>query len=371
MITIVRDVDDFFREVNHPDPADLEQFANDVNERVLRVRPMLIDPMACKRVFVEPYTLRNRMTRCAFRIRGLETFPLAFIRSTHPLIFSERIPSLTMFRESSACTAIFTRSGEMTITGGKSLLDTRNSILVFAWRIYSALNRFEAGLGETLTIERIRIMNLCGMNRVGGNIRIYEFIDHMRSLGFMIKYEDEVINIPKLYPLYEINPSIIVTLTVSGGVNILGCKKANELQWAAVIVANGLLRFIDRPQRTERDWILYRRKRLEELIVNYRRGKKKKSATIAFWTLLTKEKGVILPSLPSASEDSLPFVSPGSGVLPWLVETPAVTAAASTLLFWPEELSDVSLDAPCDTFPGTRDGPEPLSPRPTTGDALD
>lgn len=289
MDEIRKELDNFLNN-RYEDEEKRENFIRDVSREVISKRNLNVTNF--NKIFSEPYVVNNRMTQCKLTLPNNQNFPLDVICNSHPLIFQARVPSLTLFIEDSPCTALFSRTGSIIITGGKSLRQIINAIIIFCGRVIDCMNNISKGLGDSITISSITVRNNFSSNKlVLGSIRIPSLVDKLRSNGFLVIYEPDKLNVPKWYPLQGVNNSVVATVFANGGVNIMGWKYAYELQYAALICETMIHDQIVYKQEYNLESILeYNQKRKEAVFTQYLLSRDRKKKKIELWKQRKIEK---------------------------------------------------------------------------------
>lgn len=150
---------------------------------------------------------------------------------------------MLIFSETSACTALFSHSGIMIVTGGYNEEQVKSCLTYFIAIIIEKIQPVLPGI--TLDVTKIRLKNrMCSNKLVLKMIDVRSLVDFLRKHHQRTRLVDDSINIALYRPFPSVNQSVSISMFFSGGVNIMGFCPLYEAEKAHQILCSFLGRFI-------------------------------------------------------------------------------------------------------------------------------
>lgn len=187
-----------------------------------------------------PFSLINIMSQCAIvSVDGPTDYDLQYLCSVENEMFyvPELLPSLLIHMGDLAPTALFTRNGFLTMTGGASLQEIQCCMTYCCHKILFILNKVYPY--RTFKIDCFGIFNkVCTARLIGYKINLQMFVDKARELGYILQYDPDQINMVYLIPGPPFTKSTKASVAAKGGVVIMGFTKSYEARAFASLISD-------------------------------------------------------------------------------------------------------------------------------------
>lgn len=185
------------------------------------------------------YTI-NIMSQCSITAKdGPTDLDLRYLCSIKNEMFyvPEKLPSLLIHMGELAPTALFTRTGFLTMTGGASLEEIQFCMTYCCHKILFILNKVypykEFKLGGFSIHNKV-----CKTRLEGYKINLQVFVDEARRKGYVVKYDADQINMVYITPGPPFSLSISASIAAKGGVLIMGFTKTYEARAVANLLSS-------------------------------------------------------------------------------------------------------------------------------------
>jgi hypothetical protein len=189
-----------------------------------------------------PWKLSNSLFKCQIYCKNWDEdvfhFPLELMHKPDMLMYYDirNAPNLVVFISDISSAAIFTKTGFLSLAGGKMDSEIFRSITICCCKIFYLLSHFypdlEFGIRDFKSCNKVATTTL-----LLHKICIPRLIDDIRSYGFMAQQNQDEINFLYLKKFIPFRPSITFCISATGGINIIGFTHNFEVKWASLILS--------------------------------------------------------------------------------------------------------------------------------------
>jgi hypothetical protein len=189
-----------------------------------------------------PWKLSNSLFKCQIYCKNWDEdvfhFPLELMHKPDMLMYYDiqNAPNLVVFISDVSSAAIFTKTGFLSLAGGKMDSGIFRSLTICCCKIFYVLSHFypdlEFGIRDFVSCNKVATTTL-----LLHKICIPRLIDDIRSYGFMAQQNQDDINFLYLKQFIPFRPSITFCISATGGINIIGFTHNFEVKWASLILS--------------------------------------------------------------------------------------------------------------------------------------
>lgn len=185
-----------------------------------------------------PFTTVNMMTKC--KINCIEKpdffFDLDILKNKDDEMYysNKSVPSMMMPMGTQSCTARFTSSGFITMTGGCSVKEIIYWMTVFCQKVFYYLSFYSPN--NSFYINGFHIHNRVCKTRIPYKVDIMSLAEYLRTSDFKIKtkvinvkYNPDRISLIYLYILSVEGRKVTVSIGPNGGIVVLAFKYNYEI----------------------------------------------------------------------------------------------------------------------------------------------
>ena len=193
-----------------------------------------------RETFHIPFQKVVHMTQFRILLDDNEDFVFPLTKMCHPQLdmffHKETAPNVIIFIPGRQPSAIFTKTGFMTLAGGVDLEDVITCFTICCYKVLFVLHRLYPN--RNITVSRFRICNTVSSTvLVKQKVKIAKFIDFVRSHRIVAEYKQDVIGFCYVKHSMPFRDSITFCVSPKGGVNILGCEHDYEAHHAMLLLS--------------------------------------------------------------------------------------------------------------------------------------
>ena len=278
------------------------QFISNVQE-LIKTKNLPLPVSTDKPFYPMPVRIVTHCFQCKILVKNKPgfRFPLEEMNFPNLLVFylKEESKNVIMFLKDKSPSALFTRYGYITLTGGSNIEEIYECFLLYIAKIMQILTHLfptdEFDVGTFKLSSKAATTNL-----LTKNICVPKLIDDLRAHGFTVKKNEKKIGFPFIKRFFPFGSNISFCIAATGGINILGFKYNYEAKIAYYLLSAFLIKHTTL-QKDVLDDDNYRKKALELLeekkLKSKRLNQNKKKRKIEKWINLDMSISSLTESL--------------------------------------------------------------------------
>lgn len=200
-------------------------------------------------VYHVPFCKVDHLSQFEILVDGQGDFEFPLERLNCPALdmyfYKKRAPNIVIFIPGRQPSALFTKKGFITLTGGETMEEIISCFSICFFKVLFLLKKLYPT--KHITFSRFKLYNaVATTGLVKQKIKVAHLVDLARSYGFKVKYEPDVINFCYIKPLYPFRQQITFCVSPKGGINILGFSWDYEAQYAMFVLSFFLQKCVHR-----------------------------------------------------------------------------------------------------------------------------
>lgn len=231
--------------IHEVDPVSLDDVPRVVSQGLAEAYLPLIDVDLSKEADVGQLFRENQlrtvniMSQCRIiTLNGNNEYRLPSLCSKENEIYytPEKLPSVLVYLGFYTPTALFTKNGIITMTGGSSLEEIQVCMTYCCQKLLFILQHVYPK--RKFALVGFRICNkVCKARLMGYKINIPHFVDRARDAGYVVSYNPDQIHMAYMWLGEEFPRSLLVSVAAKGGIVILGFTHTSHARTVAKILS--------------------------------------------------------------------------------------------------------------------------------------